>query len=296
MEELNVFLAVVEEKGFSAAAARLETTPASISRRIKVLEGRLGVRLLQRTTRRVQLTEAGEIYYQEVRRQLNELRSTEEFLRHLSSQAMGDLRISAPMSFGQRQLAPLVSAFALAHPQLKVTVRLDDYQTDLLQEGIDLALRITYPVDSSYIARPIMTVARYLCAAPTYLAKKGTPEHPTDLLRHDCLHYNVITEADEWSFDGPDGLQTVSVNGRFCSNNGDVLLEAALQGLGIALLPEFIISDALADGRLVRVLEGQERKPLTLYATYPSRHFVPAKVRLFIDYILKALNQVSNET
>ena len=290
MEELEIFVAVVEAQGFTAAAARLETTTAAISRRIKALEQRLGVRLLQRTTRKIQLTEAGEIYYQEVRRVLEDLRTAEDQLQQLTYQPIGELRIATPMSFGQRRLAPLVARFAAAHHRLRLSLLLDDRETDLVREGIDLALRITYPVDASYIAKPIMPVPRYLCASPDYLASRGVPTIPTDLLKHDCLHYNVITEVEEWSFSGAHGVETVPVKGRFCSNNGEVLLEAAIQGLGIILLPDFIVSEALADGRLVRVLEGQERMPLTLFAVYPSRHFVPTKIRLFIDFIVGALS------
>ena len=201
-------------------------------------------------------------------------------------QASGELRIVAPMSFGQRRLAPVVVRFALMHPKLRVTLRLEDRATDIVAEGIDLAVRIAYPSDSSLVARPIASVPRYFCASPAYLARRGTPRAPRDLLQHDCLHYNVISEREEWTFGGTEGDETIVLKAVFCSNNGDVLAEAALHGLGIALLPDFIVADALADGRLVRILEGRERSPLTLSVLYPSRQHVPAKTRLFIDHMV----------
>jgi DNA-binding transcriptional LysR family regulator len=287
MDELDVFVPVVEAQGFSAAAKRLDSTPAAVSRRIKALEQRLGVRLLQRTTRKLKLTEAGELYFREVSRLLGDLRTVEQQLDEVTGQATGELRIVAPMSFGQRRLAPVVARFALSHPRLRVTLRLEDQETDIVSEGLDLAVRIAYPSDSSLVARTIAVVPRYFCASPEYLARRGTPRSPRDLLQHDCLHYNIISEREEWTFGGTQGDETIVIKGVFCSNNGEVLAEAAMQGLGITLLPDFIIEEALADGRLVRVLEGRERSPLTLSVLYPSRQHVPAKTRLFIDHMVE---------
>ncbi len=289
MDELDVFVAVVEGQGFSAAAKRLDTTPAAVSRRIKALEERLGVRLLQRTTRRIQLTEAGELYFREVSRLLGDLRAVEQQLEAVTAQPTGELRMVAPMSFGQRRLAPVVVRFALMHPKLRVSLKLEDRETDIVSEGFDLAIRIAYPSDSSLVARAIGTVPRYFCASPEYLARRGTPRTPRDLQQHDCLHYNIISEREEWSFGGAQGDETVVIKAAFCCNNGEVLAEAAMQGLGITLLPEFIVEDALADGRLVRVLEGRERSPLVLSVLYPSRRHVPVKTRLFIDYVIEKL-------
>jgi DNA-binding transcriptional LysR family regulator len=287
VDELEVFVTVVEAQGFSAAAKRLDSTPAAVSRRIKALEQRLGVRLLQRTTRTLKLTEAGELYFREVSRLLGDLKAVEEQLEEVTGQASGELRIVAPMSFGQHRLAPVVARFALTHPKLRVTLRLEDRETDIVSEGIDLAIRIAYPSDSSLVSRPIASVPRYFCASPGYLARRGTPRAPSDLLQHDCLHYNVISEREEWTFRGTQGDETIVIKGVFCSNNGEVLAEAAMQGLGITLLPDFIVADALADGRLVRILEGRERSPLTLSVLYPSRQHVPAKTRLFIDHMVE---------
>jgi DNA-binding transcriptional LysR family regulator len=286
MDDREVFFNVVEANGFSAAARRLQTTPASVSRRVKALEQRLGVRLLQRTTRKLSLTEAGEQYFREGRTLLHELDNLEQTLSASAREPRGELRIVAPMSFGQRRLAPLVARFAALHDKLRVTLLLEDRETDLFDEAVDVAIRIGYPTDSSLVARAIGPVPRFACASPGYLERRGSPASPVDLLHHDCLHYNLIPEREEWTFLGDEGEQTVAITGSFCSNNGDVLAEAAMQGLGITLLPDFIVESALADGRLVRVLQDYERSPLTLFALYPSRRHVPAKMRSFLDYLL----------
>jgi DNA-binding transcriptional LysR family regulator len=286
MDDREIFFSVVDAQGFSAAAKRLDTTPASVSRRVKSLEQRLGVRLLQRTTRKLALTEAGERYFREARRLLHELDDLEQELTVSAREPEGELRILAPMSFGQRRLAPMVVRFASMHRKLRVSLILEDREADLIDEGADLAIRIGYPADSSMIARSIGPVPRHACASPHYLEQRGYPESPEDLLHHDCLHYSLISEREEWIFSGSEGEQTFAIKGGFCSNNGDVLAEAAIQGLGIALLPNFIVEKGLADGRLVKVLEDYERSPLTLFALYPSRQHVPAKTRKFLEYLL----------
>jgi DNA-binding transcriptional LysR family regulator len=286
MDDREVFFTVVEANGFGAAARRLETTPASVSRRVKALEQRLGVRLLQRTTRKLSLTEAGERYVREGRRLLHELNDLEQALTASSHEPEGELRIVAPMSFGQRRLASTVARFAALHRKLRISLILEDRETDLIDEAADLAIRIGYPADSSMIARAIAPIPRHACASPEYLERRGCPKAPEDLLGHDCLHYNLISEREEWTFLGEDGQQTLAIKGSFCSNNGDALAAAAMQGLGITLLPNFIVEEGLADGRLVKVLEDYEGAPLTLFALYPSRQHVPAKTRTFLEYLL----------
>lgn len=287
MDEREVFIAVVEAEGFSAAAKRLGSTPAAVSRRIKALEQRLGIRLLQRTTRKIRLTQQGEVYYREVSHILGQLSNIEQELSETTHQPKGDLRIVAPMSYGQRRLAPLVTEFALKYPDLRISLILEDHETDIVAEGYDLAMRISYPDDSSLIGRAIAPITRSVCASPRYLQTRGTPQKPSDLISHDCLHYNLISEREEWAF--PDS-QNIVINGKFCSNNGEVLMQAAIDGLGITLLPDFIVEQALAEKQLTRVLEGMEPPPLTLYALYPSRKHVPAKTRLFIDFIIEKLS------
>jgi DNA-binding transcriptional LysR family regulator len=256
-----------------------------VSRHVKALEQRLGVRLLQRTTRKLSLTEAGEHYYREGRRLLQELDGLEQELTAAARELQGQLRIVAPMSFGQRRLAPVVARFARLHTKLRISLILEDRETDLFDEAADLAIRIGYPADSSMIMRTIAPIPRYACASPQYLKRRGYPESPEDLLHHDCLHYNLISEREEWTFLGDDGETTLAIKGNFCSNNGDVLAEAAMQGLGIALLPNFIVEQTLEQGRLVKVLENYARAPMTLFALYPSRRHVPAKTQRFLEYL-----------
>ena len=188
------------------------------------------------------------------------------------------------MSFGQKRLAPVVTHFALKYPRLRLSLVLEDRETDIVAEGYDVAIRITYPSDSSLVGRTIAPIRRCICASPQYLEKRGIPQTPRDLANHDCLHYNLISEREEWTF--PD-TESVFINGTFCSNNGEVLAQAAIDGLGITLLPEFIVEEALAEGKLVRVLGNVEHPPLLLYAIYPSRKHLPAKTRLFVDFIIE---------
>lgn len=288
MDEREVFLAVVEAQGFSAAAKRINSTPAAVSRRIKALEQRLGVRLLQRTTRKIRLTEQGEQYYREISKLLGELNQLELELSEATNQPMGELRVTAPMTFAQRRLTPMVTSFALKYPGLRVSLMLEDRESDIIAEGLDVAIRIAYPNDSSLVGRAIAPIPRSICASPEYIKRKGVPAVSSDLGNHDCLHYNLISERQEWFFPGSDN---VMINGKFCSNNGEVLAQAAIDGLGIAYLPDFIVEQALADGRLVRLLENIEHYPLTLYAMYPSRKHLPLKTRLFIDFVIKHLGE-----
>jgi DNA-binding transcriptional LysR family regulator len=289
MEDLEIFVAVVESDGFTAAAEALGMTVTATSRHLKALEQRLGVRLLHRTTRRIRLTEAGQIYFDQARRILAELRETEAQLAQLANEPQGQLRIAAPMSFGLKRLAPLVTRFARTHPRLQVQLQLDDRIVDIVEQSFDLALRIGHPRDSSLVARPLLPIPRHICASPEYLAVRGTPRKPGDLLHHNCLHYNNLSLREEWTLGGRKGPETIEVKGSFCSNNGDVLCEAACQGLGIVMLPGFIVEDALADGRLQRILEDFEPPAFTLYALYPTRQFVPVKIRLFLEFLTAAL-------
>lgn len=289
MEDLKIFVTVVDSASFSAAANVLGTTVAAVSRRVKALEQRLGTRLLNRTTRRISLTEAGEVYFEQVRRTLADLQMAEERLAELALEPRGQLRLTAPMSFGVRRLAPAMAEFARGHPELRIQVQLDDRVIDIVEQGLDLALRIGYPRESSLVSRPIASVQRYICASPDYLEAHGTPLEPTDLLHHACLHYSNLSVREEWTLTGLDGPQPIEVQGGLCSNNGDVLCEAAVQGLGIVLLPDFIVEHALGVGRLRRVLEGYEPPPFILYGLYPSRQLVPRKVRLFMEFLSETL-------
>jgi DNA-binding transcriptional LysR family regulator len=286
---LETFAAVVDAGGFSRAAERMETTPGAVSRRIAALEQRLGLRLFNRTTRALNLTEAGEHYYRDVSAILQALGDAEDRVSHLSESPSGDLRVAAPMSFAVRALAPLLPGFRARYPELRLSLDLDDRMIDIVAAGVDLALRIGPLGDSSLVARRIVEFERLFCAAPTYLDRRGRPETPAELRRHACLHYSNVGVREEWSLSGPDGTEIIEVQGPLCANNGDLLRRAALGGMGICSLPEFIVAEDLAAGRLERVLADHHTPRLVLAAVWPSRRFVPAKVRAFVDYLVDAL-------
>ncbi len=287
---LQTFVVVVETGSLSRAAQRLETTTGAVSRRIAALEQRLGLRLLNRSTRKLSLTEAGEQYFEDAGNILRALSDAEDRVTHLSDSPRGNLRVAAPLSFGVRALAPLLPGFSVRYPGLRVSLDLDDRVVDLLGTGADLALRIGPLADSSLVARRICDFRRVICAAPEYLARRGEPDLPADLVGHDCLHYSNIALKDEWAFgDGEGGMQVVEVTGPLCANNGDVLRGAAAGGMGICALPDFIAAEDLAAGRLKSILAGYPGPVLTLWALWPSRRFVPAKVRVFVDHLAESL-------
>jgi DNA-binding transcriptional LysR family regulator len=289
---IQTFVTVVETGSLSRAAERLETTTGAVSRRIAALEQRLGLRLLNRTTRKLSLTEAGELYFEDAGNILRALADAEDRVTHLSDSPRGNLRVAAPLSFGVRALAPLLPAFSDRYPGLRVSLDLDDRVVDLLGSGADLALRIGPLADSTLVARRICDFHRVICASHAYLARRGEPAHPADLLGHDCLHYSNVALKDEWAFGDREAsgtMQVVEVTGPLCANNGDVLRRAAVGGMGICALPDFIAAEDLAAGRLKPILAGFPGPALTLWALWPSRRFVPAKVRVFVDYLTESL-------
>ncbi len=290
-DERQVFLAVVNARGFTAAARQLNTTPAAVSRRIKALEERLGIRLLHRTTRKVRLTSAGESYFDNLQRIMHELQCVEDELSEASGKLSGALKIAAPVSFGQCRLSRTVARFARAHPAMTITLDLDDKQSDLINEGIDVAVRISHLIDSSLIARPIAPIPRYLCASPDYLERMGEPASINDLLKHRCLHYSVISEREEWRFNTSKGEQSLSIKPVYCSNNGDALAEMACEGLGLTILPSFLVEDQLSAGKLVRILKRTKLTPYTLSLVYPSRRHLSARVKALVDHLMDELNE-----
>ncbi len=286
---LRTFTAVVEAGGFSRAAELLDATTASVSRRVAALEQRLGTRLLNRTTRTMSLTEAGQRYYRDLVEILQALEEAEARVFGINAQPAGALHVTVPLSYGESRLSPLLGEFMARYPRLKMVLALDDGYRDIVAEGFDLALRIGELKESSLVAKRLAEIPRWFCAAPDYLQRRGRPQRATDLAAHACLHYNHIQLRDEWTLYGPAGAETVSVSGPLSANNGKVLLDAALRGQGIALLPQFIAGEALADGSLVRILEAYRSKPIALFAVWPSRRFTPTKVRLLVDFLHQRL-------
>lgn len=286
LDLVQAFAAVAEAGSSSAAAGRLGVARALVSKRVAALERRLGVRLLARTTRRVGLTGEGDAFLPHARRMLAEYQEGVDELARRRGEPHGRLKLSAPMSFGIRHLGPLLAAFAERFPALKVELVLSDRFVDLVQEGFDLALRIGDLPDSTLIARQLAPVRIVLGAAPAYLGRSGVPREPADLARHRCLHYGYLATGQRWQLEGDGRRETVLVDDCFVANNGDTLAGAAEAGLGIVLLPTFIVGDALRAGRLVRVLGGWEVPRFALHAVWPAGGRPPVRVRALVDFLL----------
>jgi DNA-binding transcriptional LysR family regulator len=252
----------------------------------------MGLRLLNRTTRRLSLTEAGAAFYAGCRRVVAEAEAAERAVTALAAVPRGTLKVNAPMSFGVLHLAPALPDFLRRYPELAVDLALNDRIVDLVAEGFDVGIRIGRLTDSSLIARRLAPSRRVLCAAPSYLATRGTPRAPEDLADHDCLLYSYQSEGREWRFRGPGGLRSVKIEGRLRVNNGDVIRTAAMGGLGIAMLPTFIAGDDLRRGRLRCLLpDWHGAVEEAVHAVFPaSRNLLP-KVRVFVDFLAERFGE-----
>lgn len=285
---MEVFCKVVEQGSFVRAAERLAMSTTAVSRHLAELEAHLNTRLLQRTTRRLHLTEAGLQFHQRAQQILEEVHDAETELLQDSRMPHGLLRLSVSIPFGAKHLAPLLERFHRRYPDLSVEVVATDRKLDLVDEGLDLALRISHQLDGNLVARRITTIRTIICAAPDYLRTHGTPATPDELSQHACLRYTGTPEPGIWRFICPDEQeQQVAIGGPLSSDNGDMLLGAALQGLGIVRQPTFLVGEAITDGRLVPLLSAYRMPTLTLSAVYPSRRFLSGKVRAMIDFLLE---------
>ncbi|MBB3190132.1 LysR family transcriptional regulator [Halomonas cerina] len=285
LDAMRAFVTVVSEGSFTRAAERLELSPQLASKYVAQLEQHLGVRLLNRTTRTLHLTEAGTYYQQRAQEVLHDIEDMEHQLGDLQTQARGRLRISAPVSFAIRHLAPLLSEFQRAHPAVGIDLQLNDRKVDIVEEGFDIALRIGHLKSSSLIAKRIAPVRLVMCASPAYLKQHGTPRHPEDLKAHRYLRYSYMEqEAGESVLRWLPG-RGQHQSGEMVSNNGDVLIEAAIAGAGIALQPTFISSAAIKAGKLRVILPEHEPEPMSLYAVYAHRQLLASKVRCFVDFL-----------
>ena len=274
------------DRGSQAAAAReLGVTAAMVGRYIQALEDRLGTRLLNRTTARQSLTEAGAAFYAQAQAILEQMEEAETSAADRQAEPRGTLRINAPMSFGTRHLAAAVAEFGRDHQGLRVELVLNDRVVDLVEEGYDVAVRIGLLAESGLIARRLSSCRLAVCASPGYLERRGWPAAPADLPAHDCLVYTYASYGGLWRFHGEAGGQEVRVSGSLAANNGDALLAAALAGRGIILQPTFIVGEALREGRLLPVLPGWRLADYNIYAVYPSARHLSPKVRRFVDFL-----------
>lgn len=287
LTSLEVFVRVADLGSFTQAAEQLTMSRAMVSKHVQALEDRLGTLLITRTTRRLSLTEAGQSFYSRCRQVLAELEEAEAEASDAAIAPKGVLKVNAPMSFGIHHVAPALAAFAQSYPGVRVALTLNDRFVDLIEEGFDVAIRIGTLADSSLIARTLAPCRMILCAAPSYLERRGIPRHPDDLADHDCLAYTLSAHPAEWPFAGPGGEQRVVRLGAspLSANNGEALALAAAAGLGIVLSPSFMAAPFLRDGRLVAIPWDWRRADLGIHAVYPSGRHVPAKVRRFIDFL-----------
>jgi len=287
---MAVFARVVESNSFTGAARRLGMSKAAVSKQVSKLEERLGARLLNRTTRRLSLTEVGAAFYERCARIVAEAEDAELAVTRLNATPRGTLKIDAPVNFGMQYLAPLLPPFMLRNPELRVDVNFNDSFVDLIEEGCDLAVRIGQLPDSSLVARKLAETKSVICAAPSYWDRNGRPAHPAELADHDCFAYSYLATGNEWRLQGPEGPVSVRVSGSLGANNGDVLRQAAVAGLGVVAMPVFMACDDLRSGRLEPVLRDWEPPTRGIHAVYPHNRHLSAKVRAFIDHLVDALD------
>ena len=284
---METFVRVVDRGGFSAAAQDLRISRAMVSRHIQELEARLGARLLHRTTRRVSVTEAGQVYYERSAHLLADLAAADSEVGEMHARPRGTLRVNGPVVFGSLHLAAAVADYMAAFPEVNIELTLNDRTVDLVEEGFDMAVRIGRLADSSLMARRLAPCRLVIVASPGYLARRGTPLVPGDLTKHDCIRYMYGEGGDVWHFQGPDGKLAVRVQGQLRTNNGDVMRIAASRGMGIAVTPSFIVNDDLASGALVPLLHGWSgAEEIAVHAVYPPGRNPSAKLRSFIDFLV----------
>jgi DNA-binding transcriptional LysR family regulator len=288
-QELIVFQAVAKHASYARAAQELGLSPSGVSRVVTRLEERLGARLVQRTTRKLSLTEAGTAFHARASQILADLADAEAEVQNSVARAKGTLKVTASVVFGQLYLAPLLPELLEFFPELSVEMSLTNRFVDLIEEGIDLAIRIGSLADSRLIARRLCTNQRVLVASPSYLARRGTPRTVEDLACHQCVLFTGFARPSEWKLIGPDGPATVSVSGRVATNNVETLTLAARQGLGITVGATLSVGPALLSGDLVRVLPDHQFEPTAVFAVYPSARQLSTKTRAAVDFLARKL-------
>ena len=285
---MATFARVVEAGSLTAAARALRTSLASVSRQLAALEEELGARLLNRTTRRLSLTEGGQAYYARCKRILGDVEEAEAALSRFQAAPSGQLVVSGSVLFGQRYLSPVLPGFLARYPQIAVDLQLADRFVNLVEEGVDAAVRIGGLVDSSLVGRRVGEFRRVVCASPGYFRRHGLPRVPAELSRHGCLVYSSLADADRWRFLADGREIAVPVTARLRSNNQDVLQRAALDGAGVMLATSWLVRDHVASGALQVALAGFEPPPTPIHIVYPHARLLSAKTRALIDYLATA--------
>lgn len=291
-EGVNEFVAVVDNNSFTHAAKRLGLSTAQVSRSVAALEKRLGTKLLTRTTRVVSPTEAGQTYYRHCKPILEELQAAERVITDLQAKPHGKLFITAPVTYGEQKIAPLVNDFAMAHSEVEVRMHLTNRKVDLVTEGFDVAIRLGKLDNSSLIARKLASRAIYTCASPSYLAKYGEPHSLSEVHHHQCL----MGTAEYWHFQSQGKDRPIKVSPRLRCNSGTALIDAALKGMGIIQLPDYYVTPYLETGELVQVLSQFRVEDEGIWAVYPHTRHLSPKVRLLIDTLVQGLTATELKT
>ncbi|SBS25141.1 HTH-type transcriptional regulator DmlR [Marinomonas aquimarina] len=289
LQAMKVFCRVYEAESFKVASESLDISRPMVTRYINALEDDLGAKLLHRNTRNISVTHAGKLYYQHCINILEAIEEAEGELGDLTQQPKGHLRLSVPMDFGLSHMVPILNEFSQLYPDITLEVDFSDKRVDLTESGIDLAVRGGDLGGDQFIARPLCTMRGYVCVSPMYLERKGVPQHPTDLMQHDCLIYTNAPYANKWSFNSSEEAFDVSVHGALMANNGSALTRLAVAGAGIIMQPDFLVERYLESGELVSLFDEYETFTGQFYAVYAERKLQPKKVRLLIDFLLEKL-------
>lgn len=285
LTSMNVFVRVAKAGSFAGGARDLDISRAMATKHIMQLEEHLGTRLFNRTTRSLSLTEMGASYLERCQQVLEDIEEMEAAVTQLQTEPRGTLKISAPQVIGATQIAPALAEFLKIYPDMDVTIILQGNMGDLIDEGIDLAINLGGVEDSSMIARKLASSPLVVCGAPAYFEKHGIPKSPEDLADHSCLVNWSIPPRDQWRFKGPYGDLMIKVNGRIVSNVADPIRVGAVEGLGMIMLPRYIVGKDIEKGKLMAVLEDYELAPLEIHAVYPHRKYLSTKVRKFLDFL-----------
>jgi DNA-binding transcriptional LysR family regulator len=285
---MSAFVSAVEQGGFSSAARELGLSPSALSKLVTRLEDRLGARLLQRTTRRLLLTPEGEVFFTRAQRILAAIDEAESEVTEANASPRGTLRLHCGSAFGMHQLALATPRFLARYPDISMDITISDQPPAAMEEGIDLAIRIGPLDESSMVARRICNLQRVICAAPSYLARCGTPQTPDDLQRHNCLWITSLPALRRWPFDTEEGIRVVNVGGNVAANTAETVLQLAIAGVGITRLTDVIVGDAISRGELVPVLtDWHHAEPVPLFATYPSGRHLSPKVKAMVDFLVE---------
>lgn len=286
---MRTFVRVVEAGSFTAVAAEQSTTQPTISRQVAALEEHLGARLLTRTTRALTLTDEGRAFYEHATRAIEAIGEAENAVGRRQSKPAGTLRLAVPVVLGRRHIVPRLARFFARNPEVSIDLVMSDSFIDLVEQGIDLAIRVGEITDQSLVARKIGMVRRLTVASAAYLKAKGAPRTPADLARHDCIVYTRLATGNRWHFESKDGPLSVTVSGRYRVDSSEAVREGVLAGLGIAVIPAFALSGEVDRDEVKILLKAYEPKPLPLNAVYPSRRFVSLRVRAMIDFLAREL-------